>query len=267
MAQLEDALIDLIVTHAGQTHPFTLPVSASLERLRSLIEAATSVPTSNQKIVYKGKALQSADGTATLASLHLPNPAKLLLIGSRATSVSSLVLEGLALQKRLDATRKREGVQPRKTASAGKMVMDLNDLRRSGAGAFGSIEVLPDCPHEDIRKERLVRLSKDEAVLGESMAYDTKNRRLTRRLAPECMKQREWTVGVLSELHPHRDPTLLGLNKNAGEAILLRIMTDDLTGLRSVGCDAAFLMISHSRPFRFLSVFAYADGASSRADP
>lgn len=50
----------------------------------------------------------------------------------------------------------------------------------------------------------------------------------------ECMKQREWTVGLLSELHPHRDPTLLGLNKNAGQAIHLRLLTDDLTGLRSV---------------------------------
>lgn len=48
------------------------------------------------------------------------------------------------------------------------------------------------------------------------------------------MKDREWSVGLLTELHPHRDPTLLGLNKNAGEAIYLRLLTDDLTGLRSV---------------------------------
>jgi len=48
------------------------------------------------------------------------------------------------------------------------------------------------------------------------------------------MKTREWTVGLLTELHPHRDPTLLGLNKNAGEAIYLRLMTDDLSGLRPV---------------------------------
>jgi len=54
----------------------------------------------------------------------------------------------------------------------------------------------------------------------------------------ECMKSREWTVGLLSELHPHRDPTLLGLNKNAGEAIYLRLLTDDLSGLRSVSCSA-----------------------------
>lgn len=48
------------------------------------------------------------------------------------------------------------------------------------------------------------------------------------------MKRREWTVGLLTELHPHRDPTLLGLNKNAGEAIYLRLLTDDLSGLRPV---------------------------------
>lgn len=48
------------------------------------------------------------------------------------------------------------------------------------------------------------------------------------------MKARDWQVGLLSELHPKRDPTLLGLNKNAGEAVYLRILTDELDGLRSV---------------------------------
>jgi hypothetical protein len=42
------------------------------------------------------------------------------------------------------------------------------------------------------------------------------------------MKARDWQVGLLSELHPKRDPTLLGLNKNAGEAVYLRILTDEL---------------------------------------
>ena len=54
------------------------------------------------------------------------------------------------------------------------------------------------------------------------------------------MKTRDWQVGLLSELHPKRDPTLLGLNKNAGEAVYLRILTDELDGLRSVSapsCD------------------------------
>lgn len=57
-----------------------------------------------------------------------------------------------------------------------------------------------------------------------------------------------------TELHPHRDvnvdimclrfiqltdalrdlqPTLLGLNRNAGQEICLRLLTDDLTGTRS----------------------------------
>ena len=58
------------------------------------------------------------------------------------------------------------------------------------------------------------------------------------------MKHREWTVGLLSELHPHKDPTLLGLNKNAGEAIHLRILTDDLTGLRSVS-DTSSPLVFH----------------------
>lgn len=42
-----------------------------------------------------------------------------------------------------------------------------------------------------------------------------------------------FVVGVLTELHPHWQPTLLGLNKNAGEEVSLRLLTDDLTGTRS----------------------------------
>lgn len=42
-----------------------------------------------------------------------------------------------------------------------------------------------------------------------------------------------FAVGVLTELHPVTHPTLLGLNKNFGEEVSLRLLTNDLTGTRS----------------------------------
>lgn len=61
----------------------------------------------------------------------------------------------------------------------------------------------------------LERLAADQAILA-------------------IMSQHRWTVGELTELHPHTDPTLLGLNRNAGQSIALRLLTDRLDGLRAV---------------------------------
>ena len=46
------------------------------------------------------------------------------------------------------------------------------------------------------------------------------------------MQEHKFAVGTLTELAPHEHPNLLGLNKNAGEAILLRLRTDAYDGFR-----------------------------------
>jgi hypothetical protein len=47
------------------------------------------------------------------------------------------------------------------------------------------------------------------------------------------MQKHQFTVGTLTELAPHEQPHLLGLNVNAGESIKLRIYTDRYDGFRS----------------------------------
>lgn len=46
----------------------------------------------------------------------------------------------------------------------------------------------------------------------------------------------KWTIPRLSELYPKgevgKDVCLMGLNKNKGEEILLRLRTDDMLGFR-----------------------------------
>ena len=46
------------------------------------------------------------------------------------------------------------------------------------------------------------------------------------------MNKHEFSVGLLTELAPHEDPHLLGLNVNAGQAIKLRLRTDAYDGFR-----------------------------------
>lgn len=47
------------------------------------------------------------------------------------------------------------------------------------------------------------------------------------------MQKHKFAVGTLTELAPHEQPHLLGLNVNAGEAIKLRLRTDDYAGFRT----------------------------------
>ena len=46
------------------------------------------------------------------------------------------------------------------------------------------------------------------------------------------MRQHRFAVGLLTELAPHEQPHLLGLNVNAGQAIKLRLRTDRYDGFR-----------------------------------
>jgi hypothetical protein len=46
------------------------------------------------------------------------------------------------------------------------------------------------------------------------------------------MQTHRFAVGLLTELAPHEHPGLLGLNENAGQAIKLRLRTDDYDGFR-----------------------------------
>jgi len=46
------------------------------------------------------------------------------------------------------------------------------------------------------------------------------------------MQKHSFSVGLLTELAPHEQPGLLGLNMNAGQEIKLRIRTDRYDGFR-----------------------------------
>jgi hypothetical protein len=85
---------------------------------------------------------------------------------------------------------------------------------------FGSIEVLPDLPDRSKARDILTALANDPGVKA-------------------CMAKHEWRVGSLAELYPEgkvgQSPVcVMGLNRNKGQQILLRIRTDDLKGFRKM---------------------------------
>lgn len=76
----------------------------------------------------------------------------------------------------------------------------------------------------------LERLTRDPAIVEIVNRHDWQ-------IGELCVASRSlrmWLTPSSTELHPHRDPTLLGLNRNAGESIALRLLTDSLEGVRSL---------------------------------
>ena len=68
-------------------------------------------------------------------------------------------------------------------------------------------------PKPETALERLSKLSDDPAIR-------------------HIMQKHKFSVGVLTELAPHEQPHLLGLNVGAGQSIKLRIRTDAYDGFR-----------------------------------
>jgi len=83
---------------------------------------------------------------------------------------------------------------------------------------FQRIETLPGLPDEDKARFLLEELANDPPILA-------------------VMEKYKWSVGCLAEMYPEGlvgvdEVCILGLNKNKGEKILLRLRTDDLQGFR-----------------------------------
>lgn len=94
-------------------------------------------------------------------------------------------------------------------------------VRSTGSGSsssdanytFHRIEPLPHLPNPASARDLLTRLANDPAIR-------------------HVMRKHQFAVGVLTELAPHEQPHLLGLNVNAGQAIKLRLRTDRYDGFR-----------------------------------
>jgi hypothetical protein len=153
-----------------------------------------------------------------------------------ATGTSSqqvqAVNEELALTK-LNAPRVRDDLSAKGSQELeqrqrlGRYMMQKTGKRTAGiAGAdsetygFGSIETLPNLPNQDQARDILTTLANDPGILA-------------------CMNLHKWKVGSLAELYPEGKVgesavCVMGLNKNKGQQILLRIRTDDLRGFRKI---------------------------------
>lgn len=160
------------------------------------------------KLILKGKPtallFPGSQDLSTLISLGFSQPSqKIMLVTSSLIDLKRTEDEEILKQKRETARSNAKPVALRPTLE-----------RNPSPFRFHRIEILPDHEFESERRSLLQRLVSDPAV-------------------KKVMVEHQFTVTTLGELHPLRDPTILGVNINAGQSIKLRLLTDRLDGLRS----------------------------------
>ncbi|KAG9313149.1 WLM-domain-containing protein [Chiua virens] len=198
--------INLTISFRGTAYEISLPSDAPLARLETQLEELTSVPSSHQKLLFRGKKVQHADDI-TLVQLGLRDGLKVQMLGSTAHEVASLNVTESEHQRKERILRERALKPQVKIRSTGSATVD------STTYVFHNIDPLRHLPKPETALERLTKLSNDPAI-------------------QHIMQKHKFSVGVLTELAPHEQPHLLGLNVNVGQAIKLRIRTDAYDGFR-----------------------------------
>ncbi|KAK6351109.1 hypothetical protein TWF718_004280 [Orbilia javanica] len=202
---------NILIAHSGKSHTFTLPTSSTLSDLRLQIQETFSISPEYQKLTAPKLGLLKDDDLPITA---LPSPPKkILLIGSSNAAIQDIKLANSPAAKGL---RKFGGTGPIKPA---KPVHRVDSARASDEAkyTFGPIRVLRHLPNPSRSETYLRKLASDPGIKS-------------------VMVKHKFAVGMLSEMDPAEHTThesrTLGLNKNNGEEILLRLRTDGYDGYR-----------------------------------
>ncbi|CRG89727.1 hypothetical protein PISL3812_06766 [Talaromyces islandicus] len=222
----QDDTITLTVHHHGSAHSLTLPASATFHDLSLAISSSASlqeIPPENQKLLVAPKlGLQKPpfDNSRPLSQLlPLDSPKlKITLLGSKPQDIKSLNDTIDNNKQRLAARRAahREFRAPPVSRRPPAGVHTLSSPS-SSAYTFGRCEPLPYLPNPERSLKFLERL-RDDAGIKFAMA------------------KHRFSVPLLTEMNPAEHTThesrTLGLNRNKGEVIELRLRTDAYDGYR-----------------------------------
>lgn len=216
---MAEGLIVLHVTHRSNPYEVELSPDATLADFQAQLENVTNVPPHMQKLLYKGK--KAASSEDSVQSAGLSSGLKVTLLGNPEKAIEGL-LEAEKDQKRREEIIKSRAAKARPQVCRAPMYLQTTNgqqVRNTGPAKpatnhkFHRIQSLQHLPSPQRALDLLNRLAKDPAI-------------------QHIMQEHKFVVGTLTELAPHEHPNLLGLNKNAGEVILLRLRTDAYDGFR-----------------------------------
>lgn len=182
---------------------------------------------SDIKLLFKGKKIDQ-DEEAIINILSDSRKAtsayRLMATGTSSLQIKQYQADFEMASKQAPRIRddisKKGQLEILKQQHLGRAMMQKARKSQSSEYTFGNVNVLPNLPNMDRAREILTTLANDPGILA-------------------CMKQHKWKVGSLSELYPEGTVgqsavCVMGLNKNRGQEILLRIRTDDLKGFRKI---------------------------------
>ncbi|KAL4809378.1 WLM domain-containing protein [Aspergillus unguis] len=220
--------ITITVHHHGAAHPITLPAQATLQDLSSTLASSLNIPAENQKLLIAPKTgmLKAPFAPTPLTTLPLSSPRfKLTLLGTPASEINDLNAQGAETRQR---EQKRASAQAEARARLNSPASRTGGGRRSGVHTLSStsssnnytfhrLEPLSYLPNPSRSLTFLARLRDDPGIKA-------------------AMANHGFSVGLLTEMDPVMHTTsesrTLGLNRNKGEVIELRLRTDAYDGYR-----------------------------------
>ncbi|KAF2097113.1 WLM-domain-containing protein [Rhizodiscina lignyota] len=211
---LEDD-IELTILHHGKPHAFSFSSSSSLQDLSDIVAAEFSIPESNQKFLVAPKVgllkPPFSESTVELSSL----------VGKKITLMGSTTAEINTIQSNIAASTssaaRRGGRQGPVKAATPSRTRDWKRAKEEAEYTFHTLHPLPYLPRPE-RSLRFLEILRDDPGIR------------------AAMRTHKFSVPLLTEMDPAQHTThesrTLGLNRNRGEVIELRLRTDAYDGYR-----------------------------------
>ncbi|KAI1418015.1 WLM-domain-containing protein [Hypoxylon sp. FL1857] len=206
--------ITISFTHHGKQHSIDMDPSATIADLANEIEAEFFISVNNQKLmVSKLGTLKAPFGDRPVTDLQ---DKKITLLGTSSAEIASLASasQSAAQQQARLASARRNQRRPYSSRAPRRTQED-------STYTFASVRPLMNLPNPARSLVFLERLKNDPGIRA-------------------VMRAHKFSVGLLTEMDPlsytessHEGTTrILGLNRNKGEVIELRLRTDAYDGYR-----------------------------------
>ncbi|CZR53756.1 probable WSS1 Protein involved in sister chromatid separation and segregation [Phialocephala subalpina] len=210
-----DDTVSITFTHKGVSHTFDFTTNATISDLSEEFENELSIPRSNQKIMISKVGLLKVPFKDPELLLTAIADKKITLTGSTAEEAGSMAKAAEHASRR--ATRRS---RPMQKVSAYK-TRDPKREQEESQYTFTTLRPLPYLPNPEKSLQFLQKLKDDAGIKA-------------------AMRKHKFTVPLLTEMNPieHTQSNAegttrtLGLNRNQGEVIELRLRTDAYDGYR-----------------------------------
>ncbi|KAL9097712.1 MAG: hypothetical protein Q9165_000038 [Trypethelium subeluteriae] len=213
--ETDSSITSLAVIHHGKQHNFSLLSESTIADLSNVIQESLSIPSSNQKFMISKLGLLRPPFSNPLPVSSLAGR-RITLMGATAAEASAVSTAG----REVDAAAVKRREAHAKYAAKPSQRVDSKKLQEESTYTFHTLRPLAYLPHPE-RSLRFLERLRDDAGIKASM------------------RKHKFSVGLLTEMDPavhttHESRTL-GLNRNRGEVIELRLRTDAYDGYRDYG--------------------------------